>query len=62
MINFDFWYNNTLKDVCFVSVSFSDADVIYRGNLYDKNKKIIGDFSCRNSCEIERTFPGIFGN
>ena len=53
----DFWYDNSKKDVAFISVYFSDIDCIYRGNLYGKNRKIIGDFSTRNSADIEKAFP-----
>lgn len=35
---------------------------IYRGNLYNKDGKIIGDYSANSSIEIEKRFPGIFGN
>lgn len=53
MINFDFWHNNTLEDVKRVDCFFSDLDCIYRGNMYDANNKIIGDYSGTDSVEIE---------
>jgi len=33
----------------------------YRGNLYNKDGQIIGDYVSRDSVEIEERFPGIFG-
>lgn len=51
----DLWYNDTLEDVTKVTRSFSDTDCIYRGNLYNGNR-IIGDYSSRDSVEIEKTF------
>lgn len=62
MINFDFWYGDTIKEVAKVSCYFSDCDTIYRGNLYNKYNKIIGDYSTPDSVELEKMFPGIFGN
>lgn len=56
----DYWYGNKKKDIAFVSVSFSDIDCVYRGNIYDINKKCIGDFSTNDSTEIEKYFPGVF--
>lgn len=51
----DLWYNDKPEDVTKVTCSFSDTDCIYRGNLYNGNR-IIGDFSSRDSVEIEDTF------
>ena len=56
-MNYDFWFGHKKKDVAFVSVSFSDLDCIYRGNMYDKNRKCIGDFSTYDSVKIEKAFP-----
>ena len=59
-MHFDFWYKNTKKDVAFVSVFFSDLDSVYRGNVYDSNKKCIGDFWANDSVSLEKAFPEIF--
>lgn len=61
-IYFDFWCGHSKKDVAFVTVYFSDADCLYRGNAYDKNKRCIADFWSCDSVAIEKAFPGIFGN
>lgn len=55
----DFWYGNTLKDVKRIDAFFSDVDFVYRGNMYDTNGKIIGDYSTKDSCEIAKTFHAI---
>ena len=52
----DLWYGNKIADVAKVDCYFSDLDCEYRGNLYDKTGKIIGDYSTKNSCEIEKRF------
>ena len=52
----DFWYNNTLNDVKKITVFFSDLDAVYRGNMYDKTGKCIGDYYTKNSVEIEKKF------
>lgn len=57
----DFWYGNTKKDIAAVDCFFYDNDCIYRGNVYDKTGKAIGDYATRNSLEVEKAFPGIFG-
>ena len=56
-MKYDFWYGHKKTDVAFISVSFSDLDGVYRGNMYDKNKKCIGDFSTDDSVKIEKAFP-----
>lgn len=55
-MNIDFWYGNTLEDVKRIDIFFSDVDFIYRGNMYDANGKIIGDYSCKDSVKISETF------
>lgn len=56
-MKYDFWYGHKKADVAFISVSFSDLDCIYRGVMYDANKKMIGDFSTADSVKIEKAFP-----
>jgi hypothetical protein len=56
----DFWYPDE-KNVAYVDCYFYDSDDIYRGNLYNAEKRPIGDFSSQDSVEIEKRFPGIFG-
>ena len=52
----DMWYGNDIEDVTAITVTFSDIDVVYRGNLIINNK-IVGDFVTQDSKEIERIFP-----
>ena len=64
MFNIDYWYKSgreARKEIAFVNVSFYPNEGLYRGNIFDSNKKAIGDFTSDNSAEIERRFPGIFG-
>lgn len=56
MLNIDMWYNNAVEEVDKITVTFSDIDVMYRGNIY-KDNKIIGDYSCNDSVELEKAFP-----
>lgn len=51
----DFWYNHSIEDVTAISVSFSDLDCIYRGNMY-VNGLAVGDFTTTSSTLIEETF------
>ena len=59
---YDFWYGDSQKDVAFATCTFYPNNGEYRGNLFDKNGRIIGDYTSRDSVEIERRFPGIFGD
>lgn len=52
----DFWYGNVLADVAYVDCFFSDIDCVYRGNMYNKNGKIIGDYETPDSVKVEKTF------
>ena len=61
-MKFDFWYENTKKDIARMDVFFYPDDGHYRGNLYNKNGDMIGDYVTTDSVEIENMFPGIFGN
>jgi hypothetical protein len=57
----DMWYGNKISEVAFIDCWFSDCDCIYRGNLYDSNQKAIGDYSTKDSTEIEKQFGYDFG-
>lgn len=61
-MNIDFWYGHTLKDVAYVDAFFYPNDGIYRGNMYDANRKIIGDYSCKDLCKISETFNFQWGD
>lgn len=56
MLNIDMWYNNAVEEADKITVTFSDIDAMYRGNIY-KDNKIIGDYSCNDSVELEKAFP-----
>ena len=56
----DFWYKDDRK-IAFVDCFFYPNEGIYRGNIYNASRKPIGDFCGHDSAEIERRFPGIFG-
>lgn len=55
----DIWYQN--ESVSFADCFFYPNSGEYRGNLYNKDGKAIGDYVSKNSVEIEKRFPGMFG-
>jgi len=55
----DLWYPGE-ETAVYVDCFFYPDGSIYRGNLYNADGKPIGDWSSRDSMEIERRFPGIF--
>ena len=55
----DIWYKG--EQVAAADCTFYPGDCEYRGNLYNASGRIIGDYSSKNSVEIEKHFPGIFG-
>lgn len=55
-MKFDFWYGDCKKDVARITYSFSDVDCIWRGNMYNKDGKIIGDFSTTDSVKLQNFF------
>lgn len=62
MMNFDMWDDHKLKEVSFADCFFYPQDAVYRGNLYNNEREMIGDFTADNSVIVEMHFPGIFGN
>lgn len=56
MLNIDMWYNNAVEEADKITVTFYNIDALYRGNIY-KDNKIIGDYSCNDSVELEKAFP-----
>lgn len=56
----DKWYKE--EKIAFADCYFYPEEGVYRGNLYNAAGKIIGDYSSKNSIEIEKRFPGIFGD
>ena len=59
MISIDFWYNDKFEDITGVDCTFYPNAGEYRGNIY-KGVEIIGDYTAKDSAEIETAFPGIF--
>lgn len=57
----DYWYKDGRKAV-YATCTFYPNDCVYRGNVYDSNGNMIGDFASTDSVEIEKRFPGIFGD
>ena len=54
----DIWYK--MEKPVFADCFFYPNEGIYRGNLYNKNGRMIGDYSSTNSIEIEKRFSNIF--
>ena len=50
----DMWYGDDMRDIDKITMSFSDCDCEYRGNVYI-NGKMVGDYTTANSvCVLER--------
>ncbi len=54
----DLWYPG--EQIAAASCAFYPNDGEYRGNVYNASGRIIGDFTSKNSVEIEKRFHGIF--
>jgi len=55
MIKIDMWYGDSHTDADKIDVAFYPSDGQYRGNIY-KDGKIIGDYTCNDSVELEKSF------
>ena len=55
-IQIDMWYGNTKEEVDGISITFYPNSGEYRGNIY-KDGKIVGDYTCEDSVELEKAFP-----
>ena len=63
MLKIDLWYNNNVSDINYIgNINFNDMDCNYRGHIFAENGRLIGDFCCDNSVELEKRFPGCFGD
>ena len=49
------WYGDSYKDADKIDIEFYPNSCEYRGNIY-KDNKIIGDYSCGDSVELEKKF------
>lgn len=56
MVHIDMWYGDKPTEADKISINFYDLDAEYRGNIY-KNGETIGDYSCKDSLELEKAFP-----
>lgn len=61
MVNIDMWYGDKHTEADRISISFSDIDCVYRGNIY-KEGKCIGDYEANDSVELEKTFSQLHFN
>lgn len=59
--NVDMWYGDKKGDADRISISFNDLNCTYSGNIY-KNGRIIGDYSCSDSMQLEKLFPQLVFN
>ena len=58
----DYWYKNGRENpAVYADCYFYPNEGIYRGNVYDANGNMVGDYTAKDSVEIEKRFPGIFG-
>lgn len=60
MIKIDMWYKNNHTEADKIDVFFYENGE-YRGNIY-KNGKMIGDYICNDSAELEKTFSQLYFN
>ena len=56
----DFLYDHNISDVAKISCAFYGNEGIYRGWMFDKEGRIIGDYSSDDSLKIESTFKALF--
>lgn len=61
MIKIDMWYGNKPTEADKVDVTFYPNEGEYRGNIY-KDGKIIGDYACNDSIELEKDFEQLHFN
>lgn len=61
MINIDMWDGDNHKEADKIDITFYPNDGEYRGNIY-KYGKIVGDYTCDDSLELEKVFPQLTFN
>lgn len=61
MVKIDMWYGNNHTEADKIDITFYSNTGEYRGNIY-KNGKMIGDYICNNSIELEKTFSQLHFN
>ena len=55
MIKIDMWYGDSHTEADKIDIFHYPNAGEYRGNIY-KNNEMIGDYTCDNSIELEKTF------
>ena len=56
-ITIDMWYGDKFEPMKYgADAWFSDADGVYRGNIYDETGKVIGDYTADDSSLISKNF------
>ena len=61
MIKIDMWYGNKHTEADKIDICFYGNEGKYRGNIY-KDGKIIGDYVCTDSVELEKKFTQLTFN
>lgn len=61
MISIDMWYGNKPTEADKINITFYPNEGEYRGNIY-KDGKIIGDYACNDSIELEKAFEQLHFN
>lgn len=61
MIKIDMWHKDDCKTADKIDITFYPNDGEYRGNIY-KDNKCIGDYTCNDSIELEKTFSQLIFN
>lgn len=61
MINIDMWYEDDHRKADKIDIAFYPNDGEYRGNIY-KDGKIVGDYTCDSSLELEKSFSQLTFN
>ena len=65
MININMWHGGNHKETdkidIMIDIIFYPNDGEYRGNIY-KDEKIVGDYTCNDSVELEKAFPQLTFN
>lgn len=62
-LRIDMWYGDEFnKDEYGADATFYPNEGVYRGNIYDKSGKAVGDYSCSDSVAIAKELGIIFNS
>lgn len=56
----ELWHGESEEEIAGANCLFYPNSGVYRGNLFNEDGRMIGDFTSTDSVEIEDRFPGIF--